>query len=232
MVSNGGKTLSYVAIENATYYARFSRNETQTVDRTLTQANETIPLSDLVPNGNTEFYKSDNITSYASDNGNVAVVDEHGQITAVANGNCIVTIEMTTVDGVYKVTCNITVNIPSNSGNGGSSNKSHKTTKTKLTNEADNLQDSTGSNSWEYLDENDVANARKSKTGDFNNPVLWIVLLLLSLVVMIGFFVKKKSANEQKSKRKSKRKSKSKGKRKNRINITNNRSVLWRTTKD
>ena len=208
MVSDDGdgKTLSYEAIENATYYARFSRNENRTIDRTLTQANETIPFSDLVPNGNTEFYKSDNITSYVSDNGNVAIVDEHGQITAVANGNCIITIEMTTVDGVYQVTCNITVNIPSNSGNGGSSNKSHKISKIKLTDETDNLQDLDNSNSGDYLEDNDVANARKSKTGDKSNPVLWIILLLLSLVAVIGFFVKKGALMNRSAKRKHRRK--------------------------
>ena len=136
----------------------------------------------------------------------MAIVDEHGQITAVANGNCIITIEMTTVDGVYQVTCNITVNIPSNSDNGGSSNKSHKIAKTKLADEADNLQDSDNSNSGDYLEDNDVANARKSKTGDKSNPVLWIILLLLSLVAMIGFFVKKRALMNRSAKRKHRRK--------------------------
>ncbi|MGN0411736.1 MAG: InlB B-repeat-containing protein [Lachnospiraceae bacterium] len=201
-------TLSYTATQNATYYARFSREQTQTFDRTLTQANETLSLDTIIPSG----IVIDSITSCSSNNADVATVDAAGNVTAVANGNCIVTIEMTTVDGVYKVICNITVNIPSNSGSGGNNNKSHKITKTKLTDEADNLQDSDGSNSGDYLDDNEVANARKSKTGDKSNPVLWIILLLLSLVVMIGFFVKKKSVNEHKSKRKSKRKSKGKRK--------------------
>ena len=69
-----------------------------------------------------------------------------------------------------------------------------------------NLQDSDNSNSGDYFEDNDVANARKSKTGDKSNPVLWIILLLLSLVAVIGFFVKKGALMNRSAKRKHRRK--------------------------
>ena len=80
---------------------------------TLTTVGETVTLAATI--------SPDNATNksviWSSSNPDVATVSDTGVVTAVSNGQAIITV--VTVDGGYSVSCDITVNIPTG-GNGGS----------------------------------------------------------------------------------------------------------------
>ena len=65
---------------------------------------------------------SNSNVSWESSNPAVATVDENGRVTAVGAGNAVITVTVTTADGLMKATCNVTVSGAGNSGSasGGS----------------------------------------------------------------------------------------------------------------
>ena len=81
---------------------------------TLTTAGETKSLTATVTPANA----TNQSVTWASSNPGVATVSDTGVVTAVANGQTIIT--ATTVDGGYQASCTVTVNIHTTSGGGSS----------------------------------------------------------------------------------------------------------------
>ncbi|MCI5620688.1 MAG: InlB B-repeat-containing protein [Lachnospiraceae bacterium] len=107
MLSSDKKTITYPTTENATYYARFSRNVIQSYTENLTQEDGTLELSlDDLP----EDVEEQDII-WNTSNPDIVTVDEDGNVVVVGNGTCTITAK--TADGCFTFVWTITVNIPS-----------------------------------------------------------------------------------------------------------------------
>ena len=124
---------------------------------TITTAAGTVQLIATVAPTNAS---NQNVTWSTSD-ASVATVDATGKVTAVGNGTAIITV--TTVDGGKTATATITVNISSGGNNGENNDNSNN-------NDSDN-------NQAEYTSPN---------TGDENNLLLWLFLLIGSSAAATG----------------------------------------------
>lgn len=114
----------------------------------------------------------------------VAIVDATGKVTAVGNGTAIITI--TTMDGGKTATATITVNISS----GGNNEE----------NNDNNGNDSNNSNTLNNQSESDnnQVELTSPKTGDENNLLLWVLLLIGSLAAVTGMgIMNRRKADKQ-----------------------------------
>lgn len=127
-----------------------------TTAETITTAAGTVQLIATVAPANAS---NQNVTWSTSD-ASVATVDATGKVTAIGNGTAIITV--TTVDGGKTANATITVNISSGENNGENNNSNN--------NESDD-------NQAEYTSPN---------TGDENNLLLWVFLLIGSLAAVTG----------------------------------------------
>ena len=193
MLSNGGITLSYTTTGDATYYARFARiivNETYA--NTFTKEGETLQLATIV----TPEFVAGKSMIWSSSNPNVATVDANGNIIAVGNGTCTITV--ITEDGSYTATCIIKVEIPSpadntNHDNTNHDNTNHDNTGQDNTNHDDASLDNANTDSQKTAEENTKTEEQVVKTGDDSNLTLWTTLLLF--VSGVTVMVRRKKIN-------------------------------------
>lgn len=178
-------TLKFVTDRFSTYAIAYTDNAlascvTLTPDsKTLIGKGETVQLIATVTPDNAVNKKLTWTTSDSS----VAIVDENGLVTAVANGTAIITV--TTEDGETTATSTITVNIPSddnsNKGNNNNPNSKPNTNSVILT---DNKKP-------------DNQKVISSKTGDTSDVTLWTTVFAAALVGIIGIFAKRKKNDNE-----------------------------------
>lgn len=181
-------TLKFVTDRFSTYAIAYTDNAlascvTLTPDsKTLTGKGETVQLIASVTPDNAVNKK----LTWSTSDSSVAIVDENGLVTAVANGTAIITV--TTEDGEMTATSTITVNIPSddnsNKGNNNNPNSKPNTNSVILT---DNKK-------------HDNQKVISSKTGDTSDVTLWTTVFAAALAGIIGIFAKrKKNDNDSKA---------------------------------
>lgn len=136
---------------------------------TITTAAGTVQLIATVAPANAS---NQNVTWSTSDAA-VATVDATGKVTAVGNGTAIITV--TTVDGGKTATAIITVNISSGGNNGENSDNSNNNNSNN--NNGNDSNNSNTSNNQSDPDNNQVEHT-SPKTGDENNLLLWVFLLI------------------------------------------------------
>lgn len=177
-------TLKFVTDRFSTYAIAYTDNAlascvTLTPDsKTLTGKGETVQLIASVTPDNAVNKK----LTWSTSDSSVAIVDENGLVTAVANGTAIITV--TTEDGEMTATSTITVNIPSddnsNKGNNNNPNSKPNTNSVILT---DNKK-------------HDNQKVISSKTGDTSDVTLWITVFAAALAEIIGIFAGRKKEQQ------------------------------------
>lgn len=178
-------TLKFVTDRFSTYAIAYTDNAlascvTLTPDsKTLTGKGETVQLIASVTPDNAVNKK----LTWSTSDSSVAIVDENGLVTAVANGTAIITV--TTEDGEMTATSTITVNIPSddnsNKGNNNNPNSKPNTNSVILT---DNKK-------------HDNQKVISSKTGDTSDVTLWTTVFAAALAGIIGIFAKRKKNDNE-----------------------------------
>lgn len=178
-------TLKFVTDRFSTYAIAYTDNAlascvTLTPDsKTLTGKGETVQLIASVTPDNAVNKK----LTWSTSDSSVAIVDENGLVTSVANGTAIITV--TTEDGEMTATSTITVNIPSddnsNKGNNNNPNSKPNTNSVILT---DNKK-------------HDNQKVISSKTGDTSDVTLWTTVFAAALAGIIGIFAKRKKNDNE-----------------------------------
>ena len=148
-----------------------------TTAETITTAGGTVQLIATVAPANAS---NQNVTWSTSD-ASVATVDATGKVTAVGNGTA--TITATTVDGSKTATATITLNISSGGNNGENNDNSNNNNSNN--NNGNDSNNSNTSNNQSDSDNNQVEDT-SLKTGDENNLLLWVFLLIGSFAAVTG----------------------------------------------
>ena len=177
-------TLKFVTDRFSTYAIAYTDNAlascvTLTPDsKTLTGKGEKVQLIASVTPDNAVNKK----LTWSTSDSSVAIVDENGLVTAVANGTAIITV--TTEDGEMTATSTITVNIPSDDNNNkGNNNKPNSKPNTNSVILTDNKK-------------HDNQKVISSKTGDTSDVTLWITVFAAALAGIIGIFAKRKKEQQ------------------------------------
>lgn len=177
-------TLKFVTDRFSTYAIAYTDNAlascvTLTLDsKTLTGKGEKVQLIASVTPDNAVNKK----LTWSTSDSSVAIVDENGLVTAVANGTAIITV--TTEDGEMTATSTITVNIPSDdNSNKGNNNKPNSKPNTNSVILTDNKK-------------HDNQKVISSKTGDTSDVTLWITVFAAALAGIIGIFAGRKKEQQ------------------------------------
>lgn len=177
-------TLKFVTDRFSTYAIAYTDNAlascvTLTPDsKTLTGKGEKVQLIASVTPDNAVNKK----LTWSTSDSSVAIVDENGLVTAVANGTAIITV--TTEDGEMTATSTITVNIPSDdNSNKGNNNKPNSKPNTNSVILTDNKK-------------HDNQKVISSKTGDTSDVTLWITVFAAALAGIIGIFAGRKKEQQ------------------------------------
>ncbi len=177
-------TLKFVTDRFSTYAIAYTDNAlascvTLTPDsKTLTGKGEKVQLIASVTPDNAVNKK----LTWSTSDSSVAIVDENGLVTAVANGTAIITV--TTEDGEMTATSTITVNIPSDDNNNkGNNNKPNSKPNTNSVILTDNKK-------------HDNQKVISSKTGDTSDVTLWITVFAAALAGIIGIFAGRKKEQQ------------------------------------
>ncbi|MGN0316753.1 MAG: Ig domain-containing protein, partial [Lachnospira sp.] len=172
LLSDDGKTLSYITTVNATYYARFAKIVLEErFTEILTQKDNALDLMSIVTS---EYVEGKSLT-WESSNTDIVTVDSNGNVLAVRNGVC--TVFARTADGSYTAEFTITVNIQEQES--GSDNDTEESTE-ESTEEGTNADN----------DDND-----EITTGDNSRVLLWFILSMVSVSFITALYAGRMKVN-------------------------------------